>query len=198
LEYINSSASLAEELTRESSNLKESNELVVKKIENIVDKLNDSNESVMAISKSLGVLSNEVLQLENIKDTIKKISENTKMLSLNASIEASRVGDIGKGFAVVGSEIGKLAQRTNEEIEKIKPIIAKIQGGTRVNDDLIKVIVEQNNKILDDSKEIYANSEEVTATLNEILQEVEDIAKSNSIALDDANREQKKILEMLE
>ena len=148
-----------------------------------------SNKMINDISQSLNELDKEVGGLQEIQATIKSISDNTKMLSLNASIESARVGEAGRGFAVVAQNIGDLAIKTNAEIEKIKPIVQNIQKRTADNKKQMNRIVEDNDKILTSSQDIYASSEEVSAVLNEIISEVGQISDENQIALQEAERE---------
>ena len=64
-------------------------------------------------------------QIEGIIDVIDDISDQTNLLSLNASIEAARAGEKGKGFTVVAEEVRKLSGRVREEAKNIGEIIRK-------------------------------------------------------------------------
>lgn len=94
-------------------------------------------------------------------DLIKGISDRTNLLGLNASIEASRAGEHGKGFSVVATEVRKLAQQSKESVATIKKIVENIN-----------VSVENISKIIDETANI---SEEQAATTEEINSTVENI-----------------------
>ena len=61
------------------------------------------------VMREMGKRTNEI---SSIVDTINVIAERTNLLSLNASIEAARAGDAGRGFGVVAAEVKKLAENT--------------------------------------------------------------------------------------
>lgn len=67
-----------------------------------------------------------VEKINELTAAIVEISDQTSLLSLNASIEAARAGDAGKGFAVVAQEISKLAQRSLETVKDINGIIGEV------------------------------------------------------------------------
>lgn len=67
-----------------------------------------------------------VEKINELTDAIKEISDQTSLLSLNASIEAARAGDAGKGFGVVAQEISKLAQRSLATVKDINDIIGEV------------------------------------------------------------------------
>ena len=67
-------------------------------------------------------------QINELTETIRGISDQTELLSLNASIEAARAGESGRGFAVVATEIGKLASESSDTVEQINGIVSEIKG----------------------------------------------------------------------
>ena len=72
--------------------------------------------------------SKAVSKINELIGTIMSISSQTGMLSLNASIEAARAGDKGRGFSVVASEIRNLAGQTSEVVKGISNIIVEVNG----------------------------------------------------------------------
>jgi methyl-accepting chemotaxis protein len=57
------------------------------------------------------------------------VAEQTNLLSLNASIEATRSGEAGRGFAVVAKEIKKLAENTKDSANFIRDMVKKLREG---------------------------------------------------------------------
>lgn len=107
-----------------------------------LEKVNDSkNEGLQVVSeldsknsKSSEILgkmgsdirntSESIKHISIVSTTIQKIAEQTNLLSLNASIEAARTGEAGKGFVVVAEEIRKLAENSSESVSEINKLIS--------------------------------------------------------------------------
>ena len=68
-----------------------------------------------------------VSKISLLTDTIGEIANQTNLLSLNASIEASRAGEAGRGFAVVANEVRNLAEQSNASVADIRQVIADVQ-----------------------------------------------------------------------
>lgn len=85
-------------------------------------------ESVKVKSKEAMLASQSVERIHLLSDTIMSISSQTSMLSLNASIEAARAGEMGRGFAIVASEISNLANQTSDAVKNISSIVNEVNG----------------------------------------------------------------------
>lgn len=100
---------------------------MLKKAEPIINSLtltSSSNaESMGEVTQSIEKLTGTAKEVLTIVDKINDITEQTNLLSLNASIEAARAGASGKGFAVVAEEIMKLAEESKNASSEIKNII---------------------------------------------------------------------------
>ena len=72
-------------------------------------------------------INSNIMEIQTFAREIQKISNNTNMLALNASIEAARNGEAGKGFAVVASQMGVLAGDTKSSSEKILDIVKRFE-----------------------------------------------------------------------
>lgn len=100
-------------------------------------------------------------QITGIIDLIGNISEETSLLSLNASIEAARAGEAGKGFAVVAMEISKLADTTASSVENITELINEV-------DRLIADAVKQVGVSVDNINESGERIQVAVKTFDEI------------------------------
>ena len=110
-----------------------------------------SNTSAMKFTKvqdDIKNLNEKALQISKIVDLINGISEQTSLLSLNASIEAARAGAAGKGFGVVADEIKHLAEQTSEATKTIRNIVEEIVKETQ---NAVQE-VENANVIFDEQK----------------------------------------------
>lgn len=77
-------------------------------------------------NESLQIFMDTANEIQHVLQAIREISAQTQLLALNASIEAARVGEHGRGFSVVAAEIRKLAELTRRSTEKVHNIVASI------------------------------------------------------------------------
>lgn len=97
-------------------------------VSDLGDRVNDTTNITKEVITDIEILKKESSSIENILETISDIATQTNLLSLNASIEASRAGEAGRGFAVVAAEIRKLAEQSGASGAEIRQIIKNIQN----------------------------------------------------------------------
>ncbi len=144
-------------------------------IETISETIRDTTNKTMEISVQqdhISTMANETRQQTEktlkLTESISEISSQTKLLALNASIEAARAGEAGKGFAVVAEEVGNLATRSQEVVDKITNGLGEM--GSYVQ--RITERIENTNQLVQVQaaamEEINASVEELNTTANQI------------------------------
>jgi twitching motility protein PilJ len=95
-----------------------------------IEGMNTIRETIQDTSKRIKRLGESTQEIGNIVALIEEIAEQTNILALNASIEASRAGEAGRGFAVVADEVQKLAERSGNATKQIEVLVSTIQSDT--------------------------------------------------------------------
>jgi methyl-accepting chemotaxis protein len=125
-----------------------------------------------ATTQTVGKLGDSSEEIATVIKLINGIAEQTNLLALNATIEAARAGEAGKGFAVVASEVKELAQETARATEDISKRVEAIQADTAGAVEAISRISTVIGEINDFQATIAAAVEEQTATTNEMNRNV--------------------------
>ncbi len=155
------SASISE-ISRQVSQTKD----IVAKASDATTQTNDKISGLAESAQKIG----EVISM------IQDIAEQTNLLALNATIEAARAGEAGKGFAVVASEVKGLASQTAKATEAISEQITAIQSETETSVDAIREIAETMDEVNASTETIAAAVEEQGASTSEISNNVQQAA----------------------
>lgn len=102
----------------------------IKNVAKVIKKFKDISESTEIAKISVNRLFDEIKEIHRAVNLIEKIQKQTNILSVNASIEASKAGELGKGFAVVADNIKYLAIKSNEYIEVIKKQLKQVENNS--------------------------------------------------------------------
>lgn len=139
-----------------------------------IQQLTASAAQIHANERELNTSIGEIYKLsENINEVstfIKQVSEQSNMLGLNASIEAARAGDVGRGFSVVAQQIRKLSEQSKSAVPKIKELTDRIK-------EKVDMTSKQSTITLESSQEQAAASEEITASIEGLANMAEDLNK---------------------
>jgi len=123
-------------------------------------------------------LADSAQKIGDIVKLIQTIAEQTNLLALNATIEAARAGEAGRGFAVVASEVKSLAVQTAKATEAIVGQILAVQGSTCSAVESIRRITERMEEIQHYASGVAAAIEQQSAATNNISANVASAAQA--------------------
>lgn len=161
----------------EELKLRKTSQMLSENFNQISSTMEELSASSVNVTNNQQDLSEEIINVKNISieinsilDSIKSIADQTKMLGLNAAIEAARAGDAGRGFGVVATEIRKLSENSKNTAFKIAELTNKIQ-------DSVDKTVEKSNATLETTEQQSAAIEEINATMQDVTVLAEELAK---------------------
>ena len=201
-----SSQQSAEQAESAASGAKQALELAeggVKAVDRTLQGMDSLREKVTAIVDRIALLSEKTNQIGNVADLVSDLANQTNMLALNASVEAVRAGEYGKGFAVVSAEIRKLADRSKNSTEAINTLVNDIQGaiastmaaadegartvekGVRIAEETARAfagVTNAVNNVALNSQQISLNIGQQADAIQQVLTAMDELARSSQEA----------------
>ncbi|MHA1584897.1 MAG: ABC transporter substrate-binding protein [Promethearchaeota archaeon] len=158
---------LVKKLSKDTKNSKKIADNTVDIAKSGQDATTDSIHAIKAIEGSVNNIKEEILNLSqkiseiyNMLNSIKGIAQQTRILSINAAIEAARAGDAGRGFSVVADEVGKLAFQSNQVVENISTILESVEDGiSQTSEAMVESVDQVQNgvKVITSTNKTFTN-----------------------------------------
>lgn len=153
-----------------------------------------ADEKMKQLTETTANIDKSSAQIGGILKTIEDIAFQTNILSLNASIEAARAGDAGKGFSVVAEEVRNLAERSAEAAQGTGILIDRslqdIKTGTASTGDAVSAMlvisdcIQSIKKLMDEIASASIQQSEMITSIEAGIKEISETVQTNSSAAD--------------
>ncbi|MCX8058553.1 MAG: methyl-accepting chemotaxis protein [Spirochaetes bacterium] len=157
------------------------------------NKINESIDSIKNLIESMNLISQHSTNIIEISEFISTVAEETNLLALNASIEASRAGSEGAGFTIVASEIRQLAENSSSAIKNIRNtvenIIKAVNNGVLYSNEAqeaLNYIINGTELItnkIEDINEKIKNQSGITTNIHNDVENINTLINENSSLL---------------
>lgn len=170
---------IATDITERETILNNSSDEFISLVEEMTASTNEVHDASLQSVEDIGQLMNEsaivkknVEQIQSMATVVNNIATQSNLLGLNASIEAARAGDHGRGFSVVATEIRKMADISKNASQDITGQLNHILKSVTVMADAIKQVtdnINKNSESIDELKNAYNHIAETAEELSKII-----------------------------
>ncbi|AZR73362.1 hypothetical protein BBF96_08180 [Anoxybacter fermentans] len=166
-DYVTKTQERFREMMEEVRNAQKDSKEGIERVNRIVKEFNLIKASVQNAMDKINQLHQHSGEIEQVVQSIKKFAQQTNLLALNASIEAARVGELGKGFGVVANEIRNLAEEAGFSTEEIVQVVQMVQNGI----DEIKAQMGELEKQMMEGTEKINETGEIIVSLSKVVED---------------------------
>jgi methyl-accepting chemotaxis protein len=182
-----SQSSAMEEISRTMDSLSESAAHVSDSVRGVLSNAERALDNTDEMVGRIGQLSTHAGRIAEILDVIREIADRSDLLALNGSLEASRAGEGGQGFALVAAEMRRLAERVTASVEDIKKLVTDIRDSgsstvmaTEESKRLAQETTEAARKITFVTQQQRSGTEQVSQSVKNIAEVVTQAVSATS------------------
>ena len=162
----------AEQMASESHRIRETSQQGRESTDETIQGMNKIQTQMSAIAETIIRLSEQSQAIGQIIATVDSLSEQSNVLAVNASIEAAKAGEHGKGFSVVAQEVKSLAEQSKQATTEVRGILNEIQKATST----AVMATEQGNKVVEKGTATAAQAGQAIVALSGSLDQSADAA----------------------
>ncbi len=134
-----------------------------------------TNEAINMVSEQTNKNNESAADINKTIEIIKGLAAQTNLLSLNASIEAARAGDAGRGFSVVAEEIRSLSEESSGNAQEIEGIVKELVHNVEISVSKMQEVirnVQKQQKCLDETREAFQHLKEEVSLVEDVTKEI--------------------------
>lgn len=177
------SAQRAREVAEQAHGSAEASNRGKQAVEDIVGAMGEIRDRVQTIARDILTLSEQSQQIGEITTTVNDLADQSNILALNASIEAAKAGEQGKGFSVVAAEVRTLAEQSKQATEQVRSILRDIE---KANSAAV-LATEQGTQVVERGLELSARAGEVIQSLSDTIRQATQAAQQIAASAQEQN-----------
>ncbi len=187
LSFVNKTFANTKEVAATSGKAAQIAETGNKSINQLIDKSNKNKKIIQQTKTEMNKLQANFEEMTEIVGSIEKVSNQTALLALNASIEAARAGDAGRGFGVLAREIRDFSMDVDKLVDNINEVMDSVNSQ-------INTTVER----MDENVEIINEQDLRTENLGEDIAKLHSIVSENYQKIDNLKEDTKEVTEIID
>lgn len=170
-------------------------------VNNSVIAMNEINLNMAETVVLMNKVGSSSKQISEVAELLSDITEQTSILAINATIQASKAGDKGNGFKVIADSIQTLADKASDAARRVGALISAVQNDIKEVDNAIKKTTEEVDKGVKLSVSAGKSLEQITKASQELsllISTISTEAKKNANLAKEVNNEMKKLIVITE